>query len=109
MGAYVACHIQNQRLKAHDDWELGHDGFKEPDGCGYAEAHDKQDEKPWKPLFHTAEDRFLQILLSGKTCQLCVVFIEFIPYDLNQIAGRDDADEPVFVVQHGDGVFGIIS
>ncbi len=28
LGAHVACHIQDQRLKAHDDWELGHDGFK---------------------------------------------------------------------------------
>lgn len=36
--------------------------------------------------FYTAEDRFLQILLSGKTCQLCVVFIELIPYNLDQIA-----------------------
>lgn len=46
--------------------------------------------------FYTAEDRFLQVLLSGKTCQLCVVFIELIPYDLNQIAGRNNADEPWF-------------
>ncbi len=82
---------------------------KKADGCGYAEAHDQQDKKAMEAAFYTAEDRFLQVLLRGKTCQLCVVFIELIPYDLNQIAGRNNADEPVFIVQHRDGVLRIIS
>lgn len=106
--ADVARHVQHERLEAHDERELRHNALEKPDDAGNDHAEREQHEQPRQTLAHALSQRFVEILLRGKTGELGIVLAERIVHRLDKALCRHDAEQPVFVVQHGDGILGIV-
>ena len=75
---------------------------------GHYHAQSQQHDQPGKTFFHALPQGLFQILLRGKTCQHGVVLAHSIVHQIDDAGGGDDAQQPVVVVQHGNGVLGIV-
>ena len=67
-----------------------------------------QQEQPRQTLAHALHERFVEILLRGETGEPGVVLAQRVVHRLDEALRRYDAEQPVFLVQHGDGVLGIV-
>ena len=104
----VAGHIENQRLEADDDRQHGYNAFKCTDNGRNAHAEEQQDDQPRQALFHAFPGGFVEILLGGQTGELCIVLAELVIHGLDNVLCGDDTDDLSILIQHRQGVFGII-
>ena len=95
LGADISGHVENQRLKRHNERQLRHNRLKNTHHAGNGNAETEQDDEPGQALLHAVEKRLIEILLGGQTGQTGVIFAHFVIDDFNHALCRDDAEDPL--------------